>query len=56
MSKVTKNHKAALAKFDHTQVYPLAQACAILKDITYTKFDASVELSALALTPARPTR
>ena len=45
MSKATKNQKAVMAKFDHTQVYPLAQACALLKDITYTKFDATVELS-----------
>ena len=35
-----------LAKYDHTKLYPLAEACALLKDITYTKFDASVELSA----------
>ena len=45
MSKITKNQKAVMAKYDHTQVYPLAQACAILKDITFTKFDATVELS-----------
>ena len=44
MSKATKNQKAVMAKYDHTQVYPLAQACALLKDITYTKFDATVEL------------
>ena len=44
MSKATKNQKVVMAKFDHTQVYPLAQACALLKDITYTKFDATVEL------------
>ena len=45
MSKATKNQKAVMAKYDHTQVYPLAQACALLKDITFTKFDATVELS-----------
>ena len=45
MSKATKNQKAVMAKFDHTQVYPLAQACALLKDITFTKFDATVEIS-----------
>lgn len=45
MSKLTKNQQAAQAKFDHAQVYPLAQACEILKDITYTKFDSTVELS-----------
>ena len=46
MSKLTKNQKAVTAKFDHAKQYPLAEACALLKDITFTKFDASVELSA----------
>jgi len=34
------------AKYDHSKLYPLADACALVKDLTYTKFDASVELSA----------
>ncbi|MDO4827291.1 MAG: 50S ribosomal protein L1 [Bacteroidia bacterium] len=46
MSKLTKNQKTVLAKYDHNKVYTLAEACALLKDITYTKFDASVEISA----------
>ena len=46
MSKLTKNQKAAVAKFDHTKAYSLSEACAIVKDVTYTKFDATVELSA----------
>ena len=46
MSKLTKNQKAVLAKYDHTKVYTLSEACGILKDITYTKFDSSVEISA----------
>ena len=45
MSKLTKNQKNVLAKFDKTQVYSLTDACAILKEITYTKFDASVEIT-----------
>ena len=45
MSKLTKNQKAVLAKFDKTQVYSLPEACALLKEITYTKFDASVEIT-----------
>ena len=45
MSKLTKNQKAVLAKFDKTQVYGLQEACALLKEITYTKFDASVEIT-----------
>ncbi|MCQ2173808.1 MAG: 50S ribosomal protein L1 [Bacteroidales bacterium] len=46
MSKMTKNQKAVAEKFDSHKLYPLAQACEIVKDITFTKFDASVELSA----------
>ena len=38
--------KAALAKYDPSKQYELSEACGILKDITYTKFDASVELIA----------
>mgnify|MGYP002625440034 FL=1 len=45
MSKLTKNQKAVLAKYDKNQIYSLADACALLKDITYTKFDASVEIT-----------
>ena len=37
--------KAAVAKYDPNKQYALAEACGILKDITYTKFDSSVELS-----------
>jgi large subunit ribosomal protein L1 len=45
MSKLTKNQKAVLAKYDKSQVYSLDEACALLKEITYTKFDASVEIT-----------
>ena len=37
--------KAAVATYDPKKQYALAEACGILKDITYTKFDSSVELS-----------
>lgn len=46
MSKLTKNQKIVAAKYDSTKTYSLSEACALVKDITYTKFDASVELSA----------
>jgi len=46
MAKMTKNQKAASEKFDSHKLYTLAEACEIVKDITYTKFDASVEISA----------
>ena len=45
MSKLTKNQKAVLAKYDKSQVYSLPEACALLKEISYTKFDASVEIT-----------
>ena len=45
MSRLTKNQKAILDKFDGHKLYPLNEACAILKDITFTKFDASVEIT-----------
>jgi len=46
MSKLTKNQKAVEAKYDHTKLYSLAEACKLVKDITYTKFDSTVEISA----------
>lgn len=44
MAKLTKNKKEALAKFDKNVVYTLAEAADVVKKITYTKFDASVDL------------
>ena len=44
MSKLTKNRKTALAKVETGKVYKLGEAAALLKDITFTKFDASVDL------------
>ena len=45
MAKLTKNQKAVAAKFDRTKIYSLADASQIVKDITTTKFDASVDLA-----------
>ena len=44
MGKLTKNQKAALEKYDITKEYTLEDASSIVKDITSTKFDASVDL------------
>jgi large subunit ribosomal protein L1 len=44
MGKLTKNQKAAIAKFDNTKSYSLLDAAKILKEITFTKFDASVDI------------
>ena len=44
MSKLTKNRKTALAKVETGKVYKLGEAAALLEEITFTKFDASVDL------------
>ncbi|MCH5335038.1 MAG: 50S ribosomal protein L1 [Alistipes sp.] len=44
MSKLTKNQKNALAKVEPNKAYKLAEAAALLKEITFTKFDASVDI------------
>ena len=45
MAKLTKKHKEALAKVDRNKLYSLKEASALLKEITYTKFDASVDIA-----------
>ena len=45
MGKLTKNRKLSEAKVDKTKLYNLDEACSLLKDITTTKFDASVDLA-----------
>ena len=45
MAKVSKQQKEALAKFDKSKSYSLNEAVNIVKQITYTKFDASVDLN-----------
>lgn len=45
MSKLTKNQKVAVEKVDHSKQYKLLEACQIVKDMTFTKFDASVDLA-----------
>ena len=44
MAQVSKKRKEALAKHDLTQVRSLVEAAVVVKDITYTKFDASVDI------------
>ncbi|MBR5845362.1 MAG: 50S ribosomal protein L1 [Rikenellaceae bacterium] len=44
MSKLTKNQKIAYAKVEPGKAYKLAEAAALLKEITFTKFDASVDI------------
>ncbi|MBK5285731.1 MAG: 50S ribosomal protein L1 [Bacteroidia bacterium] len=44
MGKLSKNRKRVAAKVDITKSYPMAEAAQLVKDITFTKFDSSVDL------------
>ena len=44
MSKLTKNKKAALEKIENGKVYTIDEAASLVKEITFTKFDASVDM------------
>ena len=44
MSRVTKNRKLSLDKYDFEKFYSLDDASKIVKDISFTKFDASIDL------------
>ncbi|MCF0179766.1 MAG: 50S ribosomal protein L1, partial [Bacteroidales bacterium] len=44
MGKLTKNQKLAAAKIEAGKAYTLAEAAALVKEITFTKFDASVDI------------
>ena len=44
MSKLTKNQKAAYAKVEPHKAYKLSEAASLLKEITFTTFDASVDI------------
>ena len=45
MATLTKKRKAVDGKFDSTKAYTVAEASKIVKEITTTKFDASVDLA-----------
>ena len=44
MSKLTKNQKSASEKIEAGKMYSLKEAAELLKEITFTKFDASVDI------------
>ena len=44
MARISKNRKAVLAKYNAEKEYSLADASKLLKEITFTKFDSSVDL------------
>ncbi len=44
MTKLTKNQKLAFDKLERNKLYTLTEASSLVKDLTKTKFDASVDL------------
>ncbi len=44
MSKLTKNQKLALSKLEAGRAYSLEEAVEVVKEITFTKFDASLDI------------
>ena len=44
MAKISKKRKEVFAKFDKSKVYALPEAIQVVKDLTYTKFDASFDI------------
>jgi large subunit ribosomal protein L1 len=45
MATLTKKRKAVIGKYDANKAYSVAEASGIVKEITTTKFDASVDLA-----------
>ncbi len=44
MGRITKNKKASLEKLEKGRTYTIDEAAELVKEITYTKFDASVDI------------
>lgn len=44
MARISKKRKEALAKIDREKAYSLAEACSLVKEVSLTKFDASVDV------------
>ncbi len=44
MARITKNRKAVIAKYSAEKEYSLEDAAKLVKEITFTKFDASVDV------------
>jgi large subunit ribosomal protein L1 len=45
MAQLTKKRKLALSKYDQEKMYQVSDAAKILKEISKTKFDSSIEMS-----------
>lgn len=44
MGRITKNQKASLEKLEKGKAYSIEEAAQLVKEITFTKFDASVDI------------
>ena len=56
MPKQTKNQRESIIKVDSTRTYSLREASTLVKEITFTKFDASVDLAIrLGVDPKKAT-
>ena len=44
MARISKNRKAVMAKYNPEKVYTLDEASKVLKEITFAKFDSSVDV------------
>lgn len=56
MSNETKKRKAALSKFDTAKIYSLNEAAQIVKQVSTTKFDATVDIAVrLGVDPKKST-
>jgi large subunit ribosomal protein L1 len=45
MGRIGKKRKEVLAKIDKEKAYSLSEACALVKEITTTKFDAAIDVA-----------
>lgn len=45
MAKISKKRKEALSKYDSTKVYSLTEASGLVKEVTTTNYDASVDIA-----------
>ena len=45
MAKLTKKQKEALSKVENNQIYNLDEASALVKEVSFAKFDASVDIA-----------
>ena len=45
MGRVSKKRKEILSKIDKEKAYSIAEACTLIKQVTTTKFDASIDVA-----------